>query len=177
MNGGMRQTPSVTQRLKFSVSEDIRLVGLVNQAMAEFGVEGIDWKQIGQMMDKTARQCRDRYRNYLSPDIVNGPWSDEEDAFLKEKVESLGCHWSMMTKYFPGRSDVNLKNRWSILKDRNVETRKSIVSLRIENFSISETVHSFVGEKIEPQKLDWFDAIFAEDVPSSFLAENGFGSF
>lgn len=152
----------------------MHLIGLVREAVAQFGLDGVDWKGIGQMMNKTARQCRDRYKNYLSPGIVNGPWTAEEDILLRESVESLGCHWSVMMKYFPGRTDVNLKNRWSILKERNVETKKSVVSLTIQKLSMSETVHSFIGEKVEAEAINWLDILFTGACPSSFHADNCF---
>lgn len=49
----------------------------------------------------------------LNPELVNGPWSHEEDRLLVKLYRQHGSKWSMMSKYFPGRSVYNVKNRWT----------------------------------------------------------------
>lgn len=117
-----------TQRQKFTTEEDSRLIELVNM----YGCHS--WKKIGQFMKtRTTRQCRERYLNYLSPGLVNGPWTAHEDKFLIEKVKEMGPSWSKIVKFFPTRSDVNIKNRYSLLiskgkvpplKHRNKQAKK-----------------------------------------------------
>ncbi|KAK8881749.1 hypothetical protein M9Y10_044385 [Tritrichomonas musculus] len=98
------------RRQLFSYEEDEQLKKLVEQ----FGDK--DWKFIARKMPgRSTRQCRERYKNYLSPDIKNGPWTKEEDDLLKEKYNEYGPHWSSISKFFKSRSDVNIKNRWSAL--------------------------------------------------------------
>lgn len=145
-------------RLKFSPEEDKRIIDLFNQAAAVFGPNAVDWKEIGQLMHKTARQCRERYKNYLSPGISNGPWTVEEDALLREKVESVGCHWAKMVKHFPGRSHVNLKNRWNFLSHRNQKVSKVEKYPATKRFVMTTAVHEFIAGIGEPQVVDWFDA-------------------
>lgn len=98
------------RRQLFSYEEDEQLKKLVEQ----FGDK--DWKFIARRMPgRSTRQCRERYKNYLSPEIKNGPWTKEEDELLKEKYNEYGPHWSSISKFFKSRSDVNIKNRWSAL--------------------------------------------------------------
>lgn len=107
----MEQTDSQqkTSRQKFTHEEDQRLVELV----AIHGTHA--WKKIAQIMKtRTTRQCRERYINYLSPNLTNGPWSPQEDAFLIQKVKEMGPRWSKIVKFFPTRSDVNIKNRYAL---------------------------------------------------------------
>lgn len=97
---GIRQT--------FSPEEDAYLCSLVQQ----FGVNS--WKFIAKKMpNRTTRQCRERYKNYLSPEIKNGPWTKEEDELLKEKYKEFGPKWAQISSFFNSRSDVNIKNRWA----------------------------------------------------------------
>ena len=92
--------------ISFSKSDDERLRQLVKEY-------GENWGKIAEkMMNKSPRQCRERYISYLDPNIVNGPWTPEEDERLKQSVLKFGTKWVTLTKFFPGRSDNNLKNRW-----------------------------------------------------------------
>jgi hypothetical protein len=100
-------------RRMFSTEEDTRLKSLVSQ----FGEN--DWKTISKEMgDRSCRQCRERYKNYLSPKLSNTPWSQSEDDLLRQKYLELGPKWSQMTGAFVGRSDVSLKNRWAAINSR-----------------------------------------------------------
>jgi hypothetical protein len=64
------------------------------------------------MGDRSPRQCRERYTNYLSPTIRTDPWTDEEDALLLEKINDLGHAWSAIARSSNRRSSSDVKNRW-----------------------------------------------------------------
>lgn len=69
-------------RVPFTKAEDKKLRELVNRHGTS------NWIPISkQMPGRNARQCRDRWLNYLSPDVVNGPWTAEEDELLVKKYE------------------------------------------------------------------------------------------
>lgn len=94
-------------RNKFTQQEDERLVSLIKENGAK------RWKSIAKKMQgKTARQCRDRYMNYLREGLGNSPWTEDEDYLLSEKVKEIGTHWSKIAIFFKGRSTNNIKNRW-----------------------------------------------------------------
>ena len=65
-----------------------------------------------QMIDRSPRQCRERYRSYLQPSLTNGPWTKEEDALLINLVKVFHNRWVFIASHFEGRSDSNVKNRW-----------------------------------------------------------------
>lgn len=97
---------------------------ILSELVSVFGNKKVDWQAIGRSMGRTPRQCRDRYKNYLSCELERRGWTREEDELLRERVGEMGCHWARMTDYFPGRSDVSLKNRWRLLSHRkNVDER------------------------------------------------------
>ena len=95
---------------KWSSEEDAKLTLLVNQ-MGE-----ANWKRIASNMGtRNCRQCRERWKNYLSPNVCRDPWTREEDDLLMDKYREFGSQWSLIAKSFPKRTDVNLKNRWVVL--------------------------------------------------------------
>lgn len=71
------------------------------------------WEKIAaEIPNRTARQCRDRWMNYLSPNNRNDPWTEEDDRKLIEKVNEIGTHWSVIAREMGNRSENCLKNRW-----------------------------------------------------------------
>lgn len=81
-----------------------------------------------QIPGRTARQCRDRWTNYLSPQNKNGPWTAEEDQLLIEKFRQHGPQWTLIAKFFNGRSENNVKNRWyTHLKQKYSQQNDQIV--------------------------------------------------
>jgi hypothetical protein len=97
-------------KTKFSKTEDAVLTELVSM----FGEE--DWKQIAShMINRTVRQCRERWKLYLTPQVSNGPWTPQEEAFLRAKVQEFGRQWKKIAQFFPGRTDINIKNHYMTL--------------------------------------------------------------
>jgi hypothetical protein len=92
-------------RTKFSEFEDWKLRNLV------LSMPLINWKVIGSLMgNRTPRQCRERYKNYLAPSVRIDPWTAEEEALLVTKYREMGPKWSQMAPLFNRRTPVSLKN-------------------------------------------------------------------
>ena len=98
---------------KFTDSEDIALASLVE-------IHGQnDWKIIAGNMpsERTPRQCRERWKYYLSEGVPNNDdWTHEEEKLLLEKYEIYGPHWAKIAKFFDHKNDINLKNRFNKIK-------------------------------------------------------------
>jgi hypothetical protein len=107
--------PKGPPRQKFSVQEDEQLRDLV----AELGIN--NWAEVSaRLCTRSARQCRERFKNYLSPNLRNGQWTEAEDQLLRDKFLEFGAKWSLIVASFPSRSEVNLKNRWTQLTNRGL---------------------------------------------------------
>lgn len=128
-------TPQATRRCskgnsrqKFSKEEDDQLCRLVHQ----YGVN--NWNFVAdRMQTRSARQCRERYVNYLSPDVRNGKWTAEEETLLRQMVEEHGPRWTRIVQYFPGRSAVNLKNQWSVLSSKMARAIEALSLLKTKS--------------------------------------------
>ena len=107
------------RKQKFTPEEDETLKQLVNQY-------GQDWKMISAVFkNRSARQCRDRWKHYLSPEVSRRPWTTEEDRLLLEKFREFGRQWAIIARFFPERTDIHIKNRWATLAPKlgfNIQT-------------------------------------------------------
>jgi hypothetical protein len=118
----MRQCPARRPhpKAKFTTEEDVLLRKLVFQ----FGEDA--WPQVAQhMRNRNSRQCKERWNNYLSPNISTAPWTPEEDGLLQQKIRELGQKWVQIATFFPTRTDVNVKNRFNLLSRRSKRTARA----------------------------------------------------
>jgi hypothetical protein len=106
-DSGAESTQPNSRRHIFTPDEDHLLSGLVESRAYN------NWSEIAQHMSgRTARQCRDRWTNYLAPAISFEPWRPEEDELIIQKVNEIGTKWATIAKHTNARTGNALKNRW-----------------------------------------------------------------
>jgi hypothetical protein len=67
--------------------------------------------------------------NYLAPNVVNGPWTAEEEQLLVRKYKQFGPSWKRIATCFNGRTDINVRNRWLLMQRRTHREAASRVAL------------------------------------------------
>ena len=102
--------PQVVNRTRWTFKEDTLLYALVQ----EYGPK--HWTKIAEHIPRrTGKQCRERWLVRLNPENIQYPWTKEEDELLKSLHKDLGNKWSTIGKEMPGRSTMQIKNRWKFL--------------------------------------------------------------
>ena len=157
---------------KFSEQEDYILRNVVNS----FGAK--NWRFIASMIpNKTARQCRDRYMNYLAPGFVHSDWTKEEDQLLAARYKEIGPHWAKIQRFFPNRTSNAIKNRFNYSVCRNKEffnaNKKPEISSNKCDSSIIHDVSNFENEDSNQVEVDYQIDLINEKLQEGFY--NNFG--
>ena len=102
--------PKKTRNM-FSKEEDEIIMSQVN-------IRGSKrWASIAIFLkNRTAKQVRERWINYLSPDVLRKKWTQVEDDILQRLMKQNKCQWSKLTAYLPGRTDIMIKNRAMLIR-------------------------------------------------------------
>jgi hypothetical protein len=108
MRGHRQWLPGAARhREKFLPEEDVKLKELVQK----YGT--VSWDIIArEMPGRNPRQCRERWKHYVSSTRPKSDWSPAEDVLLYQKMEEMGPRWTNLAQFFPGRTDLQVKSRW-----------------------------------------------------------------
>lgn len=134
-------------RTKFTELEDSMLRQIV------LSMPKVNWKIVEQLMgSKNARQCRERYNNYLAPERNTDPWTAEEEAILMEKYKEFGPQWSKMTPFFRNRAAVSIKNQYAkIIYNEKRRGNSQIPPTADEEMMEDDPVPVPVNETVAPE--------------------------
>ena len=86
--------------------------------------ESIKWSEISYKLFefsekqflRTPQKCRERWFNYLAPEVSRTKWTDSEDLKLVSSIINYGTKWALISKIFNGtRTEHMIKNRYNSL--------------------------------------------------------------
>ena len=110
--------PIIYSKRRFTPSEDKIIISLAKPNCTN------DWSIIAKSVEKrSARQCRDRWNNYLNPNLNKDEWVPEEDELLIKIFNEKGPQWKSFSLMFKGRSINNVRNRCFKLLRKNHRNR------------------------------------------------------
>jgi hypothetical protein len=118
--------------------EDKRIL----QGLSEFNPK--EWSNIAKyyFTNRTAKQIRDRYINYLDPRIKKGPFSDREDAMIAKMYQVYGAKWTTIQKHLPLRSADSIKNRFNSSIKRSKKFTSEVINNLISFEKVTSTFNS-----------------------------------
>lgn len=129
----------------FSPEEDRKLTQLVKFFSRK---KDINWTYISQQMQtRNARQCKDRWTNYLDARVNRKDFTPEENYFLLVKVEELGRKWKKIASMMNNRTDVSLKSQYRKLMRRHA-SRENVFNLCMEAYSTRRKANR---QNVEPE--------------------------
>lgn len=100
--------------------EDETIIKFVNQ----YGVK--NWTKLAELLPgRIGKQCRERWRNHLNPEVNTSPFTPEEDELLIELHAKMGNQWVKISEIMKGRSDNAVKNRWNSTLKKRLEYDKT----------------------------------------------------
>lgn len=101
-------TNSLIKKFPWTKEEDEWLTLLVEHNGDEC------WEEISRLVNgRTATQCKKRWEAFLSPELIRGPWTKEEDDKLVDLVSKCGTkRWSFISTYLKGRTGKQCRERW-----------------------------------------------------------------
>jgi hypothetical protein len=155
--------PREPNRRRFSKEEDEKLRRLIRQ----YGTR--DWATVSSCLsDRTARQCRHRYRNYLMDGRQRTAWTPAEDQMIITKFREFGPKWVRIATFLPRKSGNDVKNRWH----KHILRYYSVDDAIIAHDSPEESPDSERG--IEPPPLA-FDFVAGRGIGAT--AKGGLSAF
>jgi len=76
------------------------------------------------MKTRNRKQIRDRYLNYLDPNLNKNKFTKWEDEMIIEQFLKLGKKWSLIAKNFQGKTgDMVKKQILFVTQEKNFKTR------------------------------------------------------
>lgn len=124
-NGQTPREANFEKRAKFTPQEDAKLRKLVN----DYGSHP-NWRSISaKMKTRTPRQCRERFQNYLNPNIKVNNWTEEENQIILDKYKEFGNQWNKISQFIEGRTGNAVRNQFQLLTRHQMKNRqKGIVT-------------------------------------------------
>lgn len=115
---------------RWTYEEDIKLKNLVEECGKQ------DWARVARKFsNRNGKQCRERYINYVDPDLDSSPLCEEEMQYIIDQQLSIGNKWTaiadmMHAKFSIKRSPNVVKNfYYSTSRKEEIEETEAISTL------------------------------------------------
>ncbi|GAV91312.1 Myb_DNA-bind_6 domain-containing protein [Cephalotus follicularis] len=110
------------ERQRWRAEEDSLLRAYVKQ----YGPR--DWNLVSQRMNthlnRDAKSCLERWKNYLKPGIKKGSLTEEEQRLVIRLQAKHGNKWKKIAAEVPGRTAKRLGKWWEVFKDKQQREHK-----------------------------------------------------
>ena len=123
------QQPKNINKSKWTLEEDEQLKQIMASSSSNtpFSFSRV----CSSMPTRTAKQCRERWHNQLSPDVRKDKWTKEEDETIVKCWKEFGPLWSRMALLLKGRTDNAIKNHFNCtLKKESVPSSWSCTKIK-----------------------------------------------
>ena len=124
----------------WSQSEDQMLIELIHKRKQRWGqIARIINKEVHSGLEvRSGKQCKERWNNYLNPEINRNPWKSQQDAEILSLYQQHGQKWSVIAKSIGNRTEGAVKNRI-----------KSLLNKIKQDLSTKQDLHSGIDEFVK----------------------------
>ena len=112
------------ERQRWKTEEDALLCAYVRQ----YGPR--EWNLVSQRMNtplnRDAKSCLERWKNYLKPGIKKGSLTEEEQRLVIRLQAKHGNKWKKIAAEVPGRTAKRLGKWWEVFKEKQLREKQEI---------------------------------------------------
>uniref|UniRef100_K9LWN6 R2R3 MYB AS1-like protein n=1 Tax=Iris fulva TaxID=92176 RepID=K9LWN6_9ASPA len=141
------------ERQRWKSEEDAVLRSYVKQ----YGPR--EWHLVSQRMnvplERDAKSCLERWKNYLKPGIKKGSLSEEEQRLVIRLQAKHGNKWKKIAAEVPGRTAKRLGKWWEVFKEKQQRESKEstkTVSPSIEPGKYDRILENFAEKLVKEQR-------------------------
>ncbi|KAF4548264.1 Myb-like DNA-binding domain-containing protein 4 [Elsinoe fawcettii] len=102
------------------------------------------------MRTRTAKQCRERWCQQLSPEFTTGPIDELELKLINDMVAAKGKQWALISRLLGNRSPNTIKNAWHSARRRKSHTRP-LTATKLLGYQTKD--HAWVNQVLERSAL------------------------
>ncbi|KAJ4814740.1 Myb transcription factor [Rhynchospora pubera] len=143
------------ERQRWRPEEDAILRAYVRQ----FGPR--EWNLVSQRMNvalnRDAKSCLERWKNYLKPGIKKGSLTEEEQRLVIRLQEKHGNKWKRIAAEVPGRTAKRLGKWWEVFKEKQQrelqEAQKPPVLTPSEQGKYNIILQSFAEKLVKERQV------------------------
>ncbi|KAG5042733.1 hypothetical protein AAZX31_03G074400 [Glycine max] len=137
------------ERQRWRAEEDALLRSYVKQ----YGPR--EWNLVSQRMNthlnRDAKSCLERWKNYLKPGIKKGSLTEEEQRLVIHLQAKYGNKWKKIAAEVPGRTAKRLGKWWEVFKEKQQREKKEInrIADPINNSKYEHILESFAEKLVK----------------------------
>ncbi|XP_043715981.1 protein rough sheath 2 homolog [Telopea speciosissima] len=128
------------ERQRWQPEEDALLRAYVKQ----YGPK--EWNLVSQRMakplDRDAKSCLERWKNYLKPGIKKGSLTPEEQSLVISLQAKYGNKWKKIAAEVPGRTAKRLGKWWEVFKEKQIKQNNKTHQQRL--FTLDSSANSSI---------------------------------
>ncbi|CAN6451871.1 unnamed protein product [Victoria cruziana] len=80
--------------------------------------------RMGRRLDRDAKSCLERWKNYLKPGIKKGSLTPEEQSLVISLQAKYGNKWKKIAAEIPGRTAKRLGKWWEVFKEKQLKEQQ-----------------------------------------------------
>lgn len=128
---------STITKIQWSKKEDEELFRIITLKGTK------QWQEIAEVLNdylgvvRNGKQCRERWYNFLNPEINREPFTPEEDLQILKLRKDIGNRWSEIVKLLAGRTENSVKNRFNCMYKKVKDDKLQ----KLQDQNMNEALH------------------------------------